>query len=94
MSFLAYGILQLGFGLLSLSLKKHYRSIFQKSATEQQIRFYKTAGLCLVAVSGLIYWQQYGLGLGLVWWFTMMCPATLIPAMIFSKKHGPAAKPN
>jgi len=94
MSYLAYGILQLGFCLLSLSLKKHYRFIFQKSTTEQQITFYKTTGLCLIVVSGLIYWQQYGVGLGLVWWFTMMCPATLIPAMFFAKKQGKTAKPN
>lgn len=93
MIYLAYGILQLGFCLLSLSLKKHYRSMFQKSLTEHQVQVFKITGLSLVAISGLIYGNQYGVGLGLVWWFTMMCPATLILAMIFTQKQRAGTKP-
>lgn len=94
MSYLAYGILQLGFCLLSLSLKKHYRTVFQKPSTPQRLNFYKAIGFALVAISGIIYWDQYGTSLGLVWWFTMMCPAIFIPAMFFATRQAAAAKPS
>lgn len=89
MIYLSYGLLQLGFLLLALSQAKHYKTLIRpkpKASPKQQWLF-KVIGFALIAMVGFIYCAQYGIGLGLVWWFGLMCPATMLVALLLAYRQ-------
>ncbi len=85
MSSIAFGIACIGFILLSLSMKRHYRQVWPDSAAfDSWYLRNRMAGYACVAVSLVPCLMQYGLWIGLVLWISTLALAAFLQSLLLT----------
>lgn len=83
---LAFLLILLGFGLLAVSMPRHYRDIRPGRAAPSVAlsRLYCLAGFFMLSVVCVWYSQSHGLALGLVYWTGQLTLAALLLSILLS----------
>lgn len=77
-------ILYVGLLLLSLSLEKHYKQIFNTPFTLGFKRSVTFFGWALLFISIALYIHRFGVGLGITYWLGVVTPLIITIGLLFT----------